>query len=62
MSQRDMAATKALLMAWDKSTNPIFLSAAGQLRQALRQDGRADVAATDLVIPTRFAAEAGDDQ
>lgn len=39
-----MPATKALLARWDATTNPIFLAAAGQLRQALREDGRNDVA------------------
>lgn len=41
---RPMPAVRSLLADWDRTTNPIFQSAAGQLRQALRSDGRGDVA------------------
>lgn len=41
---RPMPATRDLLATWDATTNPILLSAAGQLRAALRKDGRSDVA------------------
>lgn len=41
---RPMSATRDLLATWDATTNPILLSAAGQLRAALRKDGRNDVA------------------
>lgn len=39
VSDRELPTVKELLRQWDSTTNPVFLSAAGQLRQALRKDG-----------------------
>jgi hypothetical protein len=55
MSLKKMPATRRLLAQWDASSNPIFLAAAGQLRAALRSDGRNDVAEVD---PHRSGHEA----
>ncbi|GAW50588.1 hypothetical protein PD653_4918 [Nocardioides sp. PD653] len=54
---RPMPAVRDLLAFWDATTNGVLLSAAGQLRQALRKDGRRDVAE-----PVIWPAEGGDDR
>ena len=57
MSGRPMPATRRLLARWDASTNPIFLAAAGQLRMALREDGRTDVADIEPRVPSTSEGE-----
>lgn len=44
LSGRPMPAVRDLLAFWEDGRNPIFRSAAGQLRAALRKDRRSDVA------------------